>query len=142
MKKLFAVAIAAISVVAAGCGGGDKTTAPEPTLAGTYHLQLLNNAGAPFVTSQDATYRAEIISWDITLKDDKTFTWTANLKANDNGTVTTGTESSSGTYTLTGSVVRMNDPADNSYLDATVAGNALNITIDAGFAIFKMVFTK
>lgn len=142
MKKIIAVAIATLSLAAAGCGGGDKVTAPDAGIVGTYTLQKLNNAGPPFVTSQDATYRAEVLSWAITLKSDHTFTWSANVTETDNGTTTTSTETSSGTYSITGSVVRLTDPSDNSYMDATVVGNEMSITIDSGIGKFTFLFYK
>lgn len=136
---VFAVALFALSG-SIGCGGSDSA---GPTgIAGTYTLQTVNNATLPFTTSEDATYKAEILSWVMTLNQDKTYTELFKGRSTDHGTTTLNTLPGAGTYTVTGSAVRFTDPVANSYLDATVAGSALTIVIDGPAGLFTMRFTR
>jgi hypothetical protein len=141
MVKPIAVVAATICFVTASCGGGDKSTGPT-VVAGTYTLQTVNNSPLPFTTSEDATYKAEILSWVITLKDDNTYSDIFHGRSTDNGQVADNTLTSSGTYTQTGSTLNLFDPVENSNLEATIQGNTLAIVVEGPTGTFNLHFTR
>ena len=140
MRSLIAILLAALALTVTACGGGDSTG--PASIAGTYNLQTVNNAPLPFTTSQDATYKAEILSWALTLNDNKSYSYVFRGQSTDNGQTTVNTITSNGTYTVTGLTVDMFDPGDNSHLAATVDGNALTIVVDGPVGVFTLRFTR
>jgi hypothetical protein len=71
MRRLIPALLAGLVLSATACGGGDSSG--PASIAGTYTLQTVNNAPLPFTTSEDATYKAEILSWVVTLNDNNTY---------------------------------------------------------------------
>jgi hypothetical protein len=140
MRKLIPILVGALALTATACGGGDSTA--PPSIAGTYTLQSVNNAPLPFTTSEDATYKAEILSWVVTLNNDKTFSHVFRGRSTDNGQTTENTLTSSGAYTLSGSTVDMFDNSDNSHLQASVSGSTMTIVIDGPIGTFTLRFTR
>jgi hypothetical protein len=142
MRKLIPVLVGALALTATAtaCGGGDST-APQ-SIAGTYTLQSVNNAPLPFTTSEDATYKAEILSWVVTLNGDNTFSHVFRGRSADNGLTTENTLTSSGTYTRSGATVEMIDNSDNSRLEASVSGSTMTIVIDGPIGTFTLRFTR
>ena len=141
MRRLIPALLAGLVLSATACGGGDSSG--PASIAGTYTLQTVNNAPLPFTTSEDATYKAEILSWVVTLNEDKSYSFVARGQSTDNGQTTVNTITSTGTYTVSGSTVDMLDPVDNSNLTATVAGNTLTMVIDASpVGVFTLRFTR
>ena len=140
MRRLIPALLAGLVLSATACGGGDSSG--PASIAGTYTLQTVNNAPLPFTTSQDATYKAEILSWVVTLNEDRSYSFVFRGQSTDNGQTTVNTITSTGTYTVSGSTVDMFDPVDNSNLSATVNGNTLTIVIDGGVGVFTLRFTR
>jgi hypothetical protein len=142
MRRLIPALLAGLVLSATACGGGDSSG--PASIAGTYTLQTVNNAPLPFTTSEDATYKAEILSWVVTLNDNNTYSHVFRGRSTDNGLPTENTITTTGTYTVSGSTVAMSDPADNfNNLTATVAGNTLTMVIDASpVGVFTLRFTR
>jgi hypothetical protein len=140
MRSFIPVMLGALALTATACGGGDST-APA-SIAGTYTLQTVNNAALPFTTSEDETYKAEILSWVVTLNANNTFSHVFQGRSTDNGTVSVNTITGSGTYTISGSTVDMIDASDNSHLQATVSGSTMTIVIDGPIGTFNLRFTR
>ena len=140
MRRLIPALLAGLVLSATACGGGDSSG--PASIAGTYTLQTVNNAPLPFTTSQDATYKAEILSWVVTLNEDRSYSFVFRGQSTDNGQTTVNTITSTGTYTVSGSTVDMFDPVDNSNLSATLNGNTLTIVIDGGVGVFTLRFTR
>ncbi|HYN80146.1 MAG TPA: hypothetical protein VES88_01480 [Gemmatimonadaceae bacterium] len=138
-RRWVAYAFALFAVSGSIACNGSESAGPTG-ISGTYTLQTVNNASLPFTTSQDATYKAEILSWVITLNQDKTYIGSFKGRSTDNGTTTVNTVPTAGTYTVTGSAVRLLDP--DGYLDATVVGSSLTIVIDGGAGVFTLRFTR
>ena len=141
MRRLIPVLLGALALTATACGGGDSSTAPT-SVAGTYTLQSVNNAPLPFTTSQDATYKAEILSWVMTLNDNNNFTHIFRGRSTDNGQVTESTITGGGTYTRSGATVDMYDSSDNSHLQATVSASTMTVVIDGPDGTFSLRFTR
>jgi hypothetical protein len=140
MRRLIAVLFAGLALTSTACGGGDSSG--PPSIAGTYTLQTVNNAPLPFTTSEDATYKAEILSWVVTLNANNTYSFVFRGRSTDNGVPTENTITSTGTYTVSGSTVDMFDSVDNSSLTATVSGGVLSIVIDGPVGVFNLHFTS
>jgi hypothetical protein len=140
MRRLIPVLLACLALTATACGGGDSSG--PASIAGTYTLQTVNNAPLPFTTSQDATYKAEILSWVVTLNEDKSYSFVFRGRSTDNGQPTENTITGTGTYTVSGSTVDMFDPSDNSHLGATVGENALTMVVDGPVGVFTLRFTR
>lgn len=140
MRRFIPVVFASLALAATACGGGDSSG--PASIAGTYTLQTVNNAQLPFTTDEDATYKAEILSWVVTLNDNRSYSYVFRGRSTDNGQPTENTITSTGTYTVSGSTVDMFDPSDNSNLTATVDGNTLTIVIDGPLGVFTLRFTR
>lgn len=138
MRKLMTLALAATTVVLAACGGSDST-GPE-SIAGKYALTTVNNAQLPFTTSQDATYKAEILASAITLRDDKTFTWDFTGRSTDNGVVDQGTDSFSGTYTVVGSTITLLDSEGST--SASLGNGTITMVISGPVGVFTLLFVR
>jgi hypothetical protein len=141
MRRLIPALLAGLVLSATACGGGDSSG--PASIAGTYTLQTVNNAPLPFTTSEDATYKAEILSWVVTLNEDKSHSFVFRGRSTDNGQTTVNTITSTGTYTVSGSTVDMFDPVDNyNNLTATVDGNTLTIHSNGPVGVFTLRFTR
>ena len=141
MRRLIAVLFAGVALMSTACGGGDSNG--PPSIAGTYTLQTVNNAPLPFTTSEDATYKAEILSWVVTLNGNNTHSFIFRGRSTDNGVPTENTITSTGTYTVSGSTVDMFDPVDNyNNLTATVDGNTLTMHSNGPVGVFTLRFTR
>jgi hypothetical protein len=141
MRRFIPILVGVLALAATACGGGDSSTAPT-SVAGTYTLQSVNNAPLPFTTNQDATYKAEILSWVVTLNDNNTFSHVFKGRSTDNGQILENTLTSAGTYTLSGATVDMLDPSDNSHLQATVTGSTMTVVIEGPLGTFTLRFTR
>ena len=140
MRRLIAVLFAGLALTSTACGGGDSSG--PPSIAGIYTLQTVNNAALPFTTSEDATYKAEILSWVVTLSANNTYSFVFRGRSTDNGVPTENTITSTGTYTVSGSSVEMVDSVDNSSLTATVSGGVFSMVLDGPIGVFNLHFTS
>lgn len=140
MRRPIAVLFAGLALTSAACGGGDSSG--PPSIAGTYTLQTVNNSPLPFTTSEDATYKAEILSWVVTLNTNATYNFVFQGRSTDNGVPTVNTITSVGTYTVSGSTIEMVDHLDNSSLTATVSGGLLTMVIERPVGVFNLRFTS
>ena len=138
MRKLMTLALAATTVVLAACSGSDST-GPE-SIAGTYTLTTVNNGQLPFITTQSAAYKAEILASAITLKDDKTFSWTITGRETDAGGPVVSTDVLNGGYTLVGSVLTLLDSGGST--TTTLTGDTITMVIDGSAGTFTLVFRR
>ena len=157
MRKLIPALLMGLALAVTGCGG-DTFFGPG-SVAGTYTLRTVNNAPLPFTTSEDATYKAEILSSVVTLSENDgngppTYSYVFHGRSTDNGQVVLNTVTSNGTYDVFGcllgaencdnssQVVVMHDQVDNSSLTAAVAGSVLTMVIDGPVGVFNLRVTR
>ena len=134
-----------VALIAVGaCGGDDKpATGPGGTLSGTYTLQTVNGGGLPATVLQLGTYKAEILSGNITLNDNNTFTGVTTVRETTDGVADDPyTASCPGTYTRSGSTVTFTEPETDdcggTYTATWSTGNTLNVNFGGGLtAVFK-----
>jgi hypothetical protein len=157
MRRFIPVVLVSLALAVTGCGGSE-TFGPR-SVAGTYTLRTVNNALLPFTTSEDATYKAEILSWVVTLNENNgtgipTYSHVFQGRSTDNGQVALNTVTSNGTYDVIGcllgeencdnssQVVVLHDQVDNSSLSATVVGSVLTMVIDGPVGVLNLRFTR
>ena len=140
MRRQIAVLVAGLALTSAACGGDSS----GPTsIAGTYTLRTVNNSSLPFITSQDETFKAEILSWVVTVNDNGTYSYVFQGRSTDNGVATVNTIVANGTYTVSGSTVELFDPADDSTLTGTLNGNSITFVVDATpVGVFTLQFVR
>jgi hypothetical protein len=129
MRRLAAALVLALASSAIACGS-DSVTNPTPeSLAGTWNLSTLNGVALPFVLQQ-SNPKVELLSDQIVVSSDGTFTDTFSLRFTDAaGVVTNDGGFDTGTWTLNGAALVLRYDSDASVSTASVAGNSFTISV-------------
>jgi len=124
MRRILVSVFTAATVLLSACGS-DSTTAPTPTsIAGTWNLTTVNGAALPFVLQ--ASPKIEILSDQIVILANGTFTQSTQARLTNGTTITTQTIPDGGTYSLNGTAATFVF-SDGSSGTATVSGSTLTI---------------
>jgi hypothetical protein len=86
-------------------------------------------------------YKAEITAGSVTLNEDKTFSASITFRYTQGTTVTTSTETDSGTYTISGNTVTFKS-SDGSTVTGTLSGGTITVTLQEDDITLIMVFEK
>lgn len=125
MNRLIAVTLLAL----AGCGGGEAGTGPsaEAAAAGTYSLRTVNGAPIPVaVTPANSPVKIEIVGGTATLRSDRTFSSSTDVRTTNGTMVSTAPTSYTGTYVVSGGAVTFS-ASDGTTIPGTIVGNTLSI---------------
>jgi hypothetical protein len=135
MRRLSAVlAVFAVLVTLAGCGG-DAATNPGPaTVAGTYTLRTMNGSPLPYTLVQLGDDKFEVLSDAITLKDGGTWTGGGSIRVTEGGQTSTTTVTSTGTYSLTGTAITITSLTGSA--TGTVERGTLTVTEEGLLAVY------
>ena len=134
---------AVVALVALGaCGGGDKSTGPSGTIAGTYSLKTVNGAALPAVVVQIGADKLEVTSGSVTMNSDNTFNGVTAFRETSSGVVDESSAVCSGTYSRSGSNVTFTETetedCGGSYPGTWSNGNTLTVTFAPGIqAVFR-----
>jgi Lipocalin-like domain len=133
MRKLL-VACAALAML--GCGG--DSTGPSASAVGTWNLQTVNGSGLPYTVIFVASpvYRFEILSDEVVVNADGTYTETSSVRETDGTTVTTSTEQDDGTWTQHGNQIDVTSNADGSVNTAVISGDKLTLAAQGISAVY------
>jgi len=124
MRRILVSVFTAATVLLSACGS-DSTTAPTPTsIAGTWNLTTVNGAALPFVLQ--ASPKIEILSDQIVILANGSFTQSTQARLTNGTTITTQTIPDAGTYTLNGTAATFTF-TDGGSETATVSGNSMTI---------------
>lgn len=118
MRRLI-LALGAVSLLACGDSTGSSGSA-----VGTWNLSTIDEDPLPVTIFEFGTFREELMSARIVALSNGTYTLTATVRVTDGGTVTTTTESSSGTWTQTNASVVITD-SDGFDTNAAISGNTI-----------------
>jgi len=125
MRRMLVSVFTVATVLLSACGS-DSSTNPTPTsIAGTWNLSTVNGAALPYVL-QAANPKVEIISDQIVISANGTFTQSTQARITQGTTVSTSTLPDNGTYSLTGTAATFVF-SDGSAGTATVSNNTLTI---------------
>jgi hypothetical protein len=127
MRRLFALLpMFAALVTLAACGGDDSTNLRPATVTGTYILRTVNGSPLPYTTVQLGDDKFEVMADTITLKDGGIWTGGGTIRVTQSGSVSMTTSTSTGTYSLTGTAITINDFTGAS--SGTVERGTLSVT--------------
>jgi len=136
MRRILVSVFTAATVLLSACGS-DSSTNPTPTsIAGTYNLSTVNGAALPYIL-QAANPKVEIISDQIVIAANGTFTQSTSARITQGTTISTSTIPDNGTYSLNGTAATFIF-SDGSTGTATVSNNTLTIA-ETGISL---VYTK
>lgn len=133
MKRFASVLVAALLFTACS----DDGTGPEASLAGTYTLRTVNGQNLPFTFFQAAGYKAEILSDTYTVNANGTFSNTAQFRETEGTTVTTTSETYTGTWTQSGNAIVFKDNEGDSQTATFTGGNTLTMTAEGLVAVYR-----
>ncbi|CAN5705788.1 hypothetical protein BH23GEM1_BH23GEM1_00490 [soil metagenome] len=133
MRVLARVAAVALLGWTAACSDGGVN---EPqTVAGTYTLQSVNGAPLPYVFFEGEGYKLEVTAGNYVLAAGGTFSSSVTFRETENGVATTSSETFSGRYAVSGSVITFTY-SDGDVITGTISGNTLQFTEDGETAVF------
>jgi major membrane immunogen (membrane-anchored lipoprotein) len=124
MRRMLAIACTAAAVLLAGCDSDDSTGPAQNAVSGTWNLTTVNGAALPFITQ--STPRIELVSEQLVVSANGTFTQASQVRTTSGTTVSNQTISSAGTYTLSGATAAFifNDGTTGA---GTVSDNSLTV---------------
>lgn len=126
MRRLLSLTLTLAAVLLVGCGSDGGPTAPTTSsIAGTWNLTTINGSPLPFVM-QASNPKVEVLSDQLVVNANGTFTETGQLRLTQGGTVVTQAVVGAGTYTLDGTAASFRW-SDGSTGTATVSGKTATV---------------
>ena len=125
MRKLFSLVVLMLVFLGA-CG--DSGTGPDNSFVGTYSLDTINGNKVPYAIIQIGNDKLEIVSGQVTINSDDTFSGRTTIRTTESGRTTTEEESFTGTYSRNNNAFTFTDNEGDSYTGSVQGGMAtLNI---------------
>src|SRR5688500_203154 len=112
-------------VVACSVACFDDSIVGSSTVSGTYTLRTVNGSPLPYVLSETATTKTELLDRAITLHEALTYIESGHLRTTENGEATTVTTQKSGSYALLGNSVAFSSNTGGPTTIALVDGNTM-----------------
>lgn len=119
------------------CGDDDGSGPDTATVAGTYTLRTVNGQNLPFTIIQQTGYKLEVLSDEYTLNSNGTFTTVATFRETEGTTVTTSSDTYSGTWTVSGSNVSLSSAAAGIETAAFSGGNTMTFSGNGVSAVYR-----
>ena len=143
-QPLRVVALVAVLAGTAACGG-DDSTGPSATVAGTYTLRTVNGAAPPVVLFELGSQKLEILSSTLTIGETQTYSRLDVLRETNAGLVTTIESSCTGSYTLSGATLVFTEVESSDFCGGSFSGtwsNGNTITASLGNGAVVVVYRK
>jgi hypothetical protein len=129
MRRMLAVVGTVAAVLLAGCDSGATTVSTGNGVSGTWNLVTVNGAPLPFVIQ--STPKIELVSEQLVVSGNGTFTQASQVRTTSGTTVTTQTTSGGGTYAQSGTTASFTTASfifnDGTTGAGTVSGNSLTV---------------
>ena len=137
MRRLLLGTFAATVVATTACGG-DSSTGPSITTAGSYSLQSVNSQQLPYVILDDANGKFEILADTYAISGNGTYTGQTLVRSTINAEVQTDTLSSNGTYTRSGNSISLTDASDpTNTVTGTLSATGLTISVEGFVLVYQ-----
>lgn len=144
-RGLIALCAIAASVLLAACGSDSSgTTGPggntQKTPDGSYSISTINSGALPAaIFSDTGGFKLEVMSGTITLTTSGTYSIVTNFRETLPGVLDTYSDSTGGTWTLSGTTVQFTDGSDGSKDQATWSNGQLTF-IEPGAGTAQITF--
>lgn len=135
MRRILVMTFAFATALLAGCGSDASTAPTQASLAGVWNLSTINGSPLPYVL-QASGPKIELLSDQIVVSANGTFSESTVARATDGGTVSTTTIPDAGTYTLNGTAATFTF-SDGSSGTATVSGNTFTVAAGGYSQVYK-----
>jgi hypothetical protein len=122
------LALSAVSLLACGDSSGPEFS----SAVGTWNLATVNGSALPFTVALSQNYQLELLGDVFVASENGTYTESATLRETENGTATTTTEQTNGTWTQSGNTVTVTESGGAGTATATISGNTITLS-QAGF---------
>jgi hypothetical protein len=119
LAAAFTLATAAIAC------GGDDSTGPSTSIAGTYTLRTVNGGNLPYTLIQIGQDKLEIIAGAISLNADNTFSDRITIRTTEGGIPDEEEFIAVGTYTVNGNTVTLTESGSGDRYSLAHSGNTL-----------------
>jgi hypothetical protein len=144
MRVITRLAMAALVIGLGACG---DSSGPDGggNVAGTYTLRTVNGGQVPYTVFQFGTeYKLEILSAAMTVNSNGTWTETSQLRETEGTSVTTETQTVTGTWTQSGNQVTFadSDPETTNLVATFSGGNTLTASGTESGITFTFVYRK
>lgn len=138
MRKI-QMLVLALAVFIVGCGDGGTGPGGSASIKGHYALQSVGGASLPANLLTQGDYRSDITGGSLQLNADKSYRYVLLLRFTQGAAVTTDEVESTGEYQQNGSQVILTAPGTAGQYNASISGNTLTMTAQAGLSF---VFRK
>lgn len=112
-------------VVATSVACYDDSIVGSPSVTGTYTLRTINGSPLPYVLSETATSKIEVLDRAFTLHQGSTYAESGHLRRTENGETTIVSTPATGTYRLEANSVSFQRNGGSSLAIAIVNGNTM-----------------
>jgi len=136
MRKLLVMAFALATVVVAGCSSDTSLAPSQASIAGAWNLASIDGLDLPYV-AQAANPKIEVVSDQLLVDADGTFTESAQLRYTDGSTVTMRPYADSGTYMVSGTTASFGW-SNGSIGTAKISGRTITVDLEG----YSYVFTQ
>ena len=123
MRRMLTIVCTAATLLG-GCNSDDTTGPAQNAVSGTWNLQTVNGAPLPFVIQ--STPKIELVSDQLVVSGNGTFTQASQVRITNGSSVTTENRSDAGTYSLSGTSATFIFNGGTTGA-ATVSGNTLSV---------------
>lgn len=135
MRRILVMTFAFATVLLAGCGSDASTAPTQASIAGVWNLSTINGSPLPFVLQASAP-KIEIMSDQLVVSANGTFTESTVARVTDGATVSTTTIPDAGTYTLNGTAATFTF-SDGSSGTGTLSGNTFTVASGGFSQVYK-----
>jgi hypothetical protein len=134
MRRMLAIVCTAATVLLAGCDSGDTTVPTQNAVSGTWNLTTVNGSPLPFTIQ--STPKIEVVSDQLVVSANGTFTESTQTRTTNGTTITTQTIPDAGTYSLNGTAATFifNDGTTGA---GTVSGNTLTVAMTGVSLVYQ-----
>lgn len=128
MRHSLLCLVGATTLALFGCGS-DGVVNPLAEVTGEYALETVNGVGIPFLKSQTASERVEVVSGSLMLRPDRTFSGEIVEQWTTGGNVDLFPETSTGVFSVSGNQLTFTESGSGAVYRGTIDGNRIRATL-------------
>lgn len=128
-RTLLCLVSATTLTLLAGCGSDSAPTAPA-ALEGEYALETVNGLRLPFLKTESAAERVEVVSGSLMLRSDRTYQGNIVEQWTTGANIQSFPETSAGTFSVASNRITFTEGATGAVYSGTINGNRISATLN------------